>query len=795
MTIAATRSNPHTPEFFEWDYSTDELRHSPGIPALFGCPEGVALSSGEALLARLTPSDRERLRYLRRSLRPAAPTYSAHFTVESEPNAPLSLVESGFAFFNADEQPTRIIGSVVVAPSAKPVDPPLSEDLAAEYNAMEHGLRLALNSAKAGVWSWNLSTGVMVWSPENFDLFGLDPAQGTPNYHEWKNHLHPSDHETLDQAIRNALSQQIREQRSGFRILRPSLERRAPEYRAEYRVIHPQYGVRWMLTIGRIERSADGSPYRLSGLNLDITERKRVEDALAESERCWRELAEAMPQLVWTANSEGTVDYYNRRHEEFSDPSPNAMVPWQPVLHPEDRWRTAETWQRSVQSGTPYEVEHRVQRSDGNFRWYLTRAVPVYDAVGHVVKWYGTSTDVDTRRRAEEALRAADKRKDEFLAMLAHELRNPLAPIRNAVHIMSLMELPNPKLKWVRDIIDRQVRHLARLVDDLLDISRIVRGKITLRKERLELAHLVHQAQEATRPIFETRKHKLTVQLPNMPVFVEGDMVRLCQVLQNLLDNAAKYTQEGGEIDLTALVYPQEVTISVRDNGMGIPPDLLPQVFDLFQQGERSLDRSQGGLGIGLTLVQQMVKLHGGEVTAQSAGHGQGSTFTVRLPLPEMLPAGVTVGSAQSVGRNDKGLNKKLQVMVVEDDVIVAETTTLWLTMEGYEVLVTHSGEAALERALAFQPQVVLLDIGLPGMDGYETARQLRSLLGGRGFYLVAVTGYGHEEAQIRSREAGFDYHLVKPVDPLVLGNLLAILGGGTPPQTQPNGPRVPRRL
>ncbi len=790
MSISGLRHASHVPAFFEWDCVTDALHHSPCLPALLGCPEGAVLASGRVLLEQISLPDQERILCLRRSLTHTAPTYSVRFKVESPSGTTQWIEECGCAFFDERGHATRILGSLTALSTPHASDQSVSDDLGDEYDTMEHGLRLALNSAKAGVWSWNLSTGVMVWSPENFDLYGVDPTQGTPSYEEWKHHLHPDDHAILDRAIRTALNQTLPEQRTGFRLLRPSLERRAPEYRAEYRILHPQYGTRWLLTIGRIERSANGSPYRLSGLNLDITERKRVEEALAESERCWRELAEAMPQLVWTANFEGTVDYYNRRHEEFSDPSPHSAVPWQPVLHPDDRGRTARAWQHSVRTATPYEVEHRVQRSDGSFRWYLTRAVPVYDTEGCVVKWYGTSTDVDTRRRAEEALRAADRRKDEFLAMLAHELRNPLAPIRNAVHIMSLIDLPNPKLKWVRDIIDRQVRHLARLVDDLLDISRIVRGKITLRKERVELTHLIQQVQESVRPILEARKHRFTVQVPVESVVFEGDMVRLSQVLQNLLDNAAKYTPEGGEISLAALVFEEEFTIAVRDNGMGIPPDLLPQVFDLFQQGERSLDRSQGGLGIGLTLVQQLVKLHGGQVMAHSQGLGQGSLFTIRLPLSASIPLSST-GVAAPHHKPSVVSNKKLRVMVIEDDVIVAETTTLWLTMEGYEVVVTHSGEAGLERAPAFRPQVVLLDIGLPGMDGYTAAQRLRALPNGKELFLVAVTGYGHEEAQMRSREAGFDYHLIKPVDPSVLVQLLAFLGG----DTHQNNHRLPRHL
>lgn len=875
-------------EFFEWDMITDGIRYSPGVKELFSCSPEFIPNTGQALLDRIEPGEREHFIHARRALTPAAPTYTIRFSITRPSANTMLLEEHGCAFFDAAGKATRIIGTLTQVSDSQSADKEnqkkysfviletmnsgfwmadlegrilevndlycrmsgysqnellhmhlwalwLEEDSSllqeriqrvleqghcqfeshqrrkdgtlfavdihitwmdieggrivalcwdiSERKAMEQQLReneerlrLALHGAKAGVWSWDLHTGTSSWSQENFDLYGLDPEKGPPNYNDWKNYLFPDDRSAVERAVRNALDhRRVPEQRTGFN-LRPVFERRAPEYRVEYRVMHPRYGMRWLLGIGRMERATDGSPLRLSGLNIDITERKRVEEALLDSERCWRELAEAMPQLVWTANNEGVVDYYNRRHEEFSDPHPHKVIPWRPVLHPDDRWRTAETWRHAVQTGVPYEIEHRVQRSDGSFRWYLTRAVPVHGADGQVTKWYGTSTDVDARRRAEETLRTADRRKDEFLAMLAHELRNPLAPIRNAVHIMSLIDLPDPKLNWVREVIDRQVRHLTRLVDDLLDISRIVRGKITLRKERIELSTIVQQAQESARPVIEARKHQLTVRLPSYPVTLECDAVRLAQVLQNLLDNAAKYTREGGTIELRAMVIGRELVISVHDNGMGIPPDLLSQVFDLFQQGERSLDRSQGGLGIGLTLARQMVKLHGGQIKAHSLGIDQGSTFTIHLPLPNTQPMNNTANAADD--KNQYQSNGGLRILVVEDDLVVAESTGLWLTMEGYDVRITHTGEEALEQAPSFQPQVVLLDIGLPGMDGYATAQHLRTLPGGADLYLVAITGYGHEEAQKRSREAGLDYHLVKPVDPHVLSDLLAALVG-----------------
>jgi len=313
------------------------------------------------------------------------------------------------------------------------------------------------------------------------------------------------------------------------------------------------------------------------------------------------------------------------------------------------------------------------------------------------------------------------------------------------------------------------VAHLTRLVDDLLDVSRIARGKVTLQKELVELGDVVRQAREAARPSMEARGHRLGVRMPDEPVRLEGDPVRLAQVLLNLLDNAAKYTPNGGHIDLAARAAGPEVEISVRDNGIGIAAELLPRVFDLFQQGDRTLDRSQGGLGIGLTLVRRLVEMHGGQVTASSPGPGQGSTFTVRLPARTGTPATDPVGTG-STSQSPGGV----RVLVVDDDPAVAESAAVLLRLEGHEVRCAHSGNAALELVAEFRPRVVLLDIGLPGEDGYQVARRIRQLPGGGDLMLVAVSGYGHGEAQARSKEAGFDRHLIKPVDPGTLCSLLS---------------------
>ena len=363
---------------------------------------------------------------------------------------------------------------------------------------------------------------------------------------------------------------------------------------------------------------------------------------------------------------------------------------------------------------------------------------------------------------AEEHLQDANRRKDEFLAMLSHELRNPLAPIRNAVEVIRRVGPAEPMLGMARDIIDRQATHLARLVDELLDVSRISQGKIALRKESVELGKVVAQSVETARPFIDQRSQKLVMDLPPGPVWLSADAARLQQVLANLLNNASKYTPEGGRIDLVVGASQGEATIVVRDNGTGIDPQLLPHVFELFVQGERSLDRSQGGLGVGLTLVRRLVEMHAGRVEAASAGIGKGATFKVTLPCiaeQRQTPADAPLPTAvaEVYGR---------RVLVVDDNLDAAESTAAFLRLEGHEVKTVGDGPAALASLKVFDPHVIVLDIGLPGLDGFEVARRLRARGDTSHALLIAVTGYGQREDRSRAAEAGFDYFFVKPADP-----------------------------
>jgi signal transduction histidine kinase len=395
------------------------------------------------------------------------------------------------------------------------------------------------------------------------------------------------------------------------------------------------------------------------------------------------------------------------------------------------------------------------------------------------------------RMRTTEALREADRRKDEFLALLAHELRNPLAPIRNAAQVLKLIGSENPKEVWAREVIERQSQHLTRLVDDLLDVSRITRGKIRLTREVVTVGAILQRAVESIRPAVDAQRQELVVSLPEEPLRVEGDRVRLVQIVANLLHNAAKYTDEGGRIALSASREDGEVAIRVRDDGIGLREELVEQIFELFRQGDDSLDRAQGGLGIGLTVVRRLVELHGGRVAATSGGPGLGSEFVVHLPLAEATAARADGGDeptdeeAEAETIADRG---GLRVLVVEDNADSAESLRLLLEMAGHEVRTAPDGAAGLEAAERFGPDVVLCDIGLPGMNGYELAERLRPPAGepgaGRPVTLIALTGYGDDASRERSRRAGFDHHLVKPMEPDALERVLdavrAERGGGS---------------
>ena len=693
--------------------------------------------------------------------------------------------------------------------------------------------------------------------------------------------------------------------------------------------------------------SSDG----LSVYFREVNQRKHAELALRESEQRFRQFADAMPQIAWTALPDGNIDYLNRRWTEFSGLAESVSNEgWAPLLHPEDAPAAYERWAASVRSGAKFEMELRLlDRRQQAYRWHLIRTVAVMDDEGKVARWFGTSTDIHEQKRAAEssrfvaeasaalagivdheetlqkiadlavpffadwsavdladedgtlrrlavahrdpekvalvqqlmrdyppdpqsptgafavlrtgkpvivgqitdemivkqarderhlrlvrslglkayicvplvasgnglgvltfataesgrtytdadltlatdiahraavsventrlyqALREADRRKDEFLATLAHELRNPLAPVRNALQILKMPRVDTQTMQRSREMMERQVQHLVRLVDDLMDMSRVMRGKIELRREKVELATIVANAIEAARPLLDARGHDLSVRVSTESLLLDADPVRLSQVVGNLLTNAAKYTEPGGRIWLTAEREGDMAALRVRDNGIGITAAMIPRIFDLFVQADHAATKAQGGLGIGLTLVKNLVEMHNGFVQARSAGLGRGSEFVVNLPVapwaPERSPLLVTDAWADPLVRP---LGRR--VMVVDDNQDAADSLAMLLRLQGHEVRVAYSGAAALEATQNYTPDVVFLDLGMPGMDGYEAARRLRAQPGLGRTVLAALTGWGQEDDRRRTAQAGFDHHLLKPPEPKAVETVLARL-------------------
>lgn len=793
----------------------------------------------------------------------------------------------------------------------------------------EERFRLLSEAMPQLVWSSQPDGSIDYLNRRWLDFTGLSLEQARSD--GWAIALHPDDLQSTKAAWKQATET-------------------GQPYQQEQRLRRSDGVYRWFLTRALPLRAEDGTVLKWYGTCTDISEEKQAREVLRESEARFRQLADAMPQIVWTAQRDGTLEYLNRRFFEYAGIDPESSQPLDTLIdyvHPGDRARVDEDAARAHATDGVLEVEYRLLDRTGCYRWQLGRSVPVRDGSGQVVRRFGTATDIDDRKRAEydarflaEAsailssrldesramehvaqlavpffadwcvvdmvaedgslnrlviahvdpakvelirelerrfpttpesphgvyqvirtggsdmipditdemlergvpdkeklrllrelgprshlcvpvsgkagtigaisfglaesgrrfaekdlrlaedlarraaiaienarlyaeLKKADQRKDEFLATLAHELRNPLAPIRNALHLLDRPEFEGATRDEVRSVVKRQVDHMTRLVEDLLDVSRITRGTVELRKETVDLATVINRSVEASRPLMGDQGHALSITLPDEPIHLEADPTRLEQIFDNLLNNAAKYTDPGGQVSLSAERNGDFVEVRVRDTGIGIAPEQLPKIFDLFMQAERRLDRSQGGLGIGLSLVRSLVEMHGGTVSVHSEGPGQGTEFVVRLPVLASAPAPKAPVAAKPKTVVSRSLPRR-RVLVVDDNLDAARTMAMLLKRAwGQDVEVVHDGLAAIQAAHTFKPEVVLLDIGLPGLNGYEVAKRLRERPEFARTYIVAMTGWGQEEDRKKSKDAGFDRHLVKPVDPEELRSVL----------------------
>jgi PAS domain S-box-containing protein len=517
----------------------------------------------------------------------------------------------------------------------------------------------------------------------------------------------------------------------------------------------------------------------------DVTERNRAAVRLRDSESFYRQTIESIPAMTFTNSPDGACDYVSEQWVEYTGipAAEHFGSGWLKVLHPEDRERTFAAWSEAVEGRGQYAVEYRVRRHDDIYNWFKVQGRAIRDAAGTIVRWFGTALNVDDLKQAEESMKQADRRKDEFLATLAHELRNPLAPIRTGLEVMKMVLDDPPTLREICATMERQTQQLISLVDDLLEVSRITRGRLELQKCLVDLPSVLRNAVEASSPIIQEFGHQLWVNLPEESLALDADPTRLAQIVSNLLTNAAKYTPAGGQIWLSAQRQGMEVAISVRDNGIGIPGEMQQRIFEMFAQIEdRPMEKGYRGLGIGLALAKSLVEMHGGRIMVQSDGPNTGSQFTVLMPMMIEIHSRkeASTPSCEALPAN------RLRILVVDDNREAAEMLERMVRLLGHEAATAHDGQTGVELAGHFLPDLVLLDIGMPRMNGYEAAQYIRLQPWGEKMLLVALTGWGQDDDKRRTKEAGFDHHLVKPADVAALQQIFAATAQRTDPTQEP---------
>jgi PAS domain S-box-containing protein len=751
---------------FEWNIAENRNVWSPELLALYGLRPGEFIGTHGAWLERVHPEDRERAEA---AVRGALVTgsYDQDFRVVWPDGEVRWMHARARVFHDERGAPQAMIGVNLDITARKQAEEALRHS-EARYRGLVENLPAITYVAdpERPVRAVYVSPQVEAW-------LGVAPGEFEACPRLWTELVHPAD-------------------RQRVLATRDRLVRSRQAFAVEYRVVDRRGRVHWIRDQGRWVHDDRGSPVCLQGVMLDISERKKDESALEELNHTLRRRLEELEALiehspVGIAVAQDAACRQIRINPVLAEllqvsrdinatmsASHEQPLPFRFCRDGRDIPVDQLPMQYAVAHGVAVEnAEIDIVRPDGSERTILNNVQPLFDERGRVRGCVSVCTDISERKRAEELLRDGDRRKNEFLATLAHELRNPLAPIRNAVALLRTAPAGGPERSSLCALLDRQVQHLARLVDDLLDISRISRGKLELRRELTTLGSVVEQALETSEPVLRAAGHRLTVRLAG-GLSVHADPTRLAQVLSNLLNNAAKYTAPGGCIELSAEAAGGQVVIAVKDDGIGMATERIPVIFDMFTQLDSTRELAQGGLGIGLTIARHLVEMHGGELTAASDGPGRGSVFTVRLPLATAAAAGPAARSPEPPPA------ARRRVLVADDNRDAADTLGMLLELLGHEARIVYDGAAALREAGTYCPDVAFLDIGMPELDGYEVARRLRAQPANRGMVLVALTGWGQASDRERSRQAGFDQHLVKPLAPEALQ---AVLDGREVPQ------------
>ena len=739
--------------------ATRSLRHD----QIFGYEALLPEWTFEMFLDRVHPDDRARVQASFESALATSGEWNFECRI-CRADGEIRWIEArGHHVRNAEGEAKKILGSVA----------DITERKQNEETLLDTRTRLeaALNAGAIATWTFDLVNNRVVADKNLERLFSVSPEEAAGGSLEsYMRAIHPEDQKQVDDTIRAAI------------------ERRG-NYEAEYRIVQPDGSVRWAIARGRVQCDAKGNPASLPGVLLDITQRKQIEKALQESEAKFRQLANSIPQLAWMAAPDGSIFWYNEQWYEYTGTTPEQMQGWgwQSVHDPDILPKVLEQWKASISTGKPFEMEFPLLNAGGEFGWFLTRVNPVKDASGQIILWFGTNTNVTEQRRlveekqelleseraARTELERASRLKDEFLLTLSHELRTPLNAILGWSMLLSKGMMDAAKTAQALNTIERNVRVQGQLIDDLLDMNRIISGKLRLNVQRVELAAAIEAALETVRLSAEAKNIRLQKILDPRAGIVSGDPSRLQQIIWNLLSNAIKFTPKGGRVQVVLERVNSHVESSVIDTGQGIKPEFLSYVFDRFRQADASTTRQHGGLGLGLAIAKHLTELHGGSISVKSAGEGKGATFIVALPLVVVHPQqDETEPSDRAAGKSSiqeaQPALDGIKVLVVDDEPDARELVKLVLESCNAQVITAASAREALEVLQHEKLDILVSDIGMPQEDGYQFIQKVRKLSADRGSKIpaVALTAYARAEDRKRALLSGYQMHVSKPVEP-----------------------------